>query len=437
MPTPLPSASAALPVPHAAASNAKSTMVLLTSLFFMWGFITVINNTLLPHLRSVFDLNYTETTMIESVWFIAYFVASLPSARLIERVGYKKALVTGLSIMAVGALLMIPAAQLPSYAVTLCALFVIACGITLLQVAANPYVAVVGPAESAPARLNLVQAFNSLGTMFAPLFGGYLILGRAASGTAGADQVLTQSQRLADAQSVQLPYLIVAAVLVILAVIVARSQLPAMASPGPAAVRAARNSRSLWRHRNLVFGIPAIFIYLIAEIGVSNLFINFVSQPDIGNLTHEAASRYLFLLWGGMMVGRFAGSVLMRTVRAELVLAGAGIGAGLVMLVATFSTGSLAMWALVSVGLFHSVMFPTIFTLAIKGLGPRTEDGAGLLIMAIAGGALVVVQGWLADRFGLQLSFLLTVACELYILFYALWGARTGNALPNDGQRPA
>jgi len=417
-----------MPVPHAAASNAQSTMYLLTSLFFMWGFITVINNTLLPHLRSVFDLNYTETTLIESVWFIAYFVASIPSARLIERVGYKKSLVTGLAIMAAGALLMIPAAQLPSYSVTLFALFVIACGITLLQVAANPYVAVVGPAESAPARLNLVQAFNSLGTMFAPLFGGYLILGRAASGTGDANQVLTQAQRLADAQSVQLPYLIVAAVLVVLAVVIARFPLPAMASSGAAALHAARGTHSLWRHRNLVFGIPAIFIYLIAEIGVANLFINFVSQPDIGNLTHEVAARYLFLLWGGMMVGRFAGSVLMRTVKAETVLAGASIGAGAVMLVASFATGPVAMWALISVGLFHSVMFPTIFTLGIKGLGPRTEDGAGLLIMAIAGGALVVVQGWLADRYSLQLSFLLTVACELYILFYALWGARPGSA---------
>jgi MFS transporter, FHS family, L-fucose permease len=413
-----------MPAQGGATANAKSAMYLLTSLFFMWGFITVINNTLLPHLRSVFDLNYTETTMIESVWFIAYFVASIPSARLIERIGYKWSLVTGLAIMAAGALMMIPAAQLPSYAVTLVALFVIACGITLLQVAANPYVAVVGPAETASARLNLVQAFNSLGTMFAPLFGGYLILGRAASGTGDANQVLSQAQRLADAQSVQLPYLIVAAVLVILATVIARFPLPAMATPSAAALHAARGSHPLWRHRNLVFGVPAIFIYLIAEIGVSNLFINFVSQPQIGNVTHEVASRYLFLLWGGMMVGRFIGSVLMNSIKAETVLAGASIGAGIVMLVATFATGPLAMWALISVGLFHSVMFPTIFTLGIKGLGPRTEDGAGLLIMAIAGGALVVVQGWLADHYGLQLSFLLTAICELYILFYAVWGSK-------------
>jgi FHS family L-fucose permease-like MFS transporter len=405
-------------------------MSLLASLFFMWGFITVINNTLLPHLRSVFELSYTQTTLIESVWFIAYFVASIPSARLIERVGYKKSIVVGLSIMAAGSLLMIPAARLPSYGVTLCALFIIACGITLLQVAANPYVAVVGSPQTASARLNLVQAFNSLGTTFAPLFGGYLILGRSNSGTAGAGQVLTQAERLADAQAVQLPYLIVAAVLVVLALVIARFPLPEIGAATGKASKQQRAAHSLWRHRNLVFGVPAIFIYLIAEIGVANLFINFVSQPHIGNLSHEQASHYLFVLWGGMMVGRFVGSVLMRSMPAERVLAGASIGACVVMLVASLATGQVAMWALISVGLFHSIMFPTIFTLGIRGLGPLTEEGSGLLIMAIAGGALVVVQGWLADSFGLQASFLLTAACELYTLFYALWGARPTNAFP-------
>jgi MFS transporter, FHS family, L-fucose permease len=429
--TPISAASGAIDGQLPATASYKSAMSLLASLFFTWGFITVINNTLLPHLRSVFELNYTQTTLIESVWFIAYFVASIPSAKLIERIGYKKSLVAGLCIMAFGALMMIPAARLPSYVVTLCALFVIACGITLLQVAANPYVAVVGPSHTASSRLNLVQAFNSLGTMFAPLFGGYLILGRSTSGTAGANQVLTQAERLADAQAVQLPYLIVAVVLIVLAVVIARYPLPAMGSATSRSSKAERAAHSLWRHRNLVFGVPAIFIYLIAEIGVANLFINFVSQPDIANLSHEQASHYLFLLWGGMMVGRFIGSALMRSISAERVLAAASIGAGIVMLVASFATGHVAMWALISVGLFHSVMFPTIFTLGIKGLGPLTEEGAGLLIMAIAGGALVVVQGLLADRFGLQISFLLTAGCELYILFYAMWGARPTNAFPD------
>ena len=404
-------------------------LTLLASLFFMWGFITVINNTLLPHLRSVFDLNYTQTTLIESVWFIAYFFASIPAAKLIERIGYQKSLVVGLLVMAAGALGMVLAASLPSYGVTLAMLFVIASGITLLQVAANPYVAVIGPAETSSARLNLVQAFNSAGTMLAPLFGAYLILGRSVGGTAKAGTVLTAEQRLADAQSVILPYILVAAVLVVLAVVIARFPLPAMGSATSRLAAAERRGHSLWRHRNLVFGIPAIFIYLIAEIGVANLFVNFVSQPDIANLTAEQAGRYLTLLWGGMMVGRFIGSAVMQRVPAETVLAAVSIGAFAVMMVTVFATGPLAMWSLILVGLFHSIMFPTIFTLGIRGLGPLTEEGSGLLIMAIAGGALVVVQGKIADVYGLQVSFLLTAACELYVLFYALWGAKVTQPL--------
>ena len=408
-------------------SSGKSygpALALLASLFFMWGFITVINNTLLPHLRSVFDLNYTQTTLIESVWFIAYFVASIPSAKLIERVGYQKSLVIGLLIMAAGALGMTVAASIPSYGVTLVMLFVIASGITLLQVAANPYVAVIGPAETSSSRLNLVQAMNSAGTMLAPLFGAYLILGRSKGGTAEAGAVLTQAERLADAQSVVLPYVLVAVVLVVLAVVIARFPLPAMGSATSRLAKEERHKHSLWKHRNLVFGIPAIFIYLIAEIGVANLFVNFVSQPDIANLTHEQAGRYLTFLWGGMMIGRFVGSALMQRIDAGIVLAAFSIGAFVVMLVTVFTTGPVAMWALILVGLFHSIMFPTIFTLGIKGLGPLTEEGSGLLIMAIAGGALVVVQGWLADEYGLQTSFWLTAVCELYVLFYALWGSK-------------
>jgi FHS family L-fucose permease-like MFS transporter len=381
--------------------NYGGALAMLASLFFMWGFITVINNTLLPHLRSVFDLTYVQTTLIESTWFIAYFVASIPSAKLIEKIGYKPAIIVGLAVMAFGSLLMIPAARIPSYWVVLIALFIVASGIALLQVAANPYVTVIGSPKTASSRLNLVQAFNSMGTTFAPLFGGYLILSRSVSGNQveGA-AALTQAERLADAQSVQLPYLIVTV--------------------------------ALWKFRNLVWAVPAIFIYLIAEIGVSNLFINFVSGPSIGNMSHAEASNYLFILWGGMMVGRFAGAYAMRTIAPEKVLATVSLCAFIVMLITTFASGQLAMWALISVGLFHSIMFPTIFTLGIKGLGPLTEEGSGLLIMAIAGGALVIVQGWLADMYGLQLSFLLTAACELYVLWYALWGSKVTNPEPPE-----
>ena len=408
----------------AGAASYRPALTLLASLFFMWGFITVINGTLLPHLRSVFELSYFQAALIESVWFIAYFVASIPSAKLIERIGYQKSLVTGLLVMAAGALGMILAASLPSYGVTLFMLFVIASGITLLQVAANPYVAVIGPAETASSRLNLVQAMNSAGTMLAPLFGAYLILGRSKGGTASAGTVLTPAERLADAQSVMLPYALVAGVLIVLAVVIARFPLPAMGAATSRLAKEERRGHSLWRHRNLVWGIPAIFIYLIAEIGVGNLFVNFVSRPDIGNMTTEQAGRYLTLLWGGMMVGRFVGSAIMQKVDAGLVLAVFSVGAFVVMAITVVASGPVAMWSLIAVGLFHSIMFPTIFTLGIKGLGPLTEEGSGLLIMAIAGGALVAVQGWLADAYGLQESFILTAICELYILFYALWGSK-------------
>ena len=423
-PTAVSSAGGAAMHGTAGSTSYRPALTLLASLVFRWGFITVINGTLLPHLRSVFELSYFQAALIESVWFIAYFVASIPSAKLIERIGYQRSLVTGLLVMAAGALGMILAASLPSYGITLLMLFVIASGITLLQVAANPYVAVIGPSETASSRLNLVQAMNSAGTMLAPLFGAYLILGRSKGGTASAGTVLTPAERLADAQSVMLPYALVAGVLIVLAIVIARFPLPAMGAATSRLAKEERRGHSLWRHRNLVWGIPAIFIYLIAEIGVGNLFVNFVSRPDIGNMTNEQAGRYLTLLWGGMMVGRFVGSAIMQKVDAGLVLAVFSVGAFVTMAVTVVASGPVAMWALIAVGLFHSIMFPTIFTLGIKGLGPLTEEGSGLLIMAIAGGALVAVQGWLADAYGLQESFILTAICELYILFYALWGSK-------------
>ena len=403
----------------------KRSLALLATLFFMWGFITVINNTLLPHLRSVFALDYTRTTLIESVWFVAYALASMPSAFLIERVGYKRAIIIGLAIMAAGALGMIPAARLPSYWITLAALFVVACGISLLQVAANPFVAVIGPRESAERRLTLVQAFNSMGTFFAPYFGGVLILGRTLSGTVAEGAVISPEQRLLDAQATELPYLLVAVTLLILAWIFSRAKLPAISGDGRRVDAEARKRLSLWNHRNLVLGVPAIFIYLIAEIGVANLFINFVSQPDIGDMSHARAANYLVLLWGGMMLGRFGGGALMGRIRPDRMLAGHAALAFVMALAAALLHGPVAMWALILIGLCHSIMFPTIFVLGIKGLGPLTEEASGLLITAIAGGALVLVQGWLADRFGLQPSFLLTAACELYVLFYAVWGCKT------------
>ncbi len=407
-------------------------LALLSSLFFMWGFITVINNTLLPHLRSVFELNYTQTTLIESTWFIGYLAASIPASKLIERIGYQRALVVGLVIMTAGSLAMVLAASLPSYGVTLAALFSVSCGIALLQVAANPYVAVIGPANSAEARLTLVQAFNTAGDVLAVVFGRYLILGRTTGGTSAESVKLTYAQRMVDAQATELPYFIVALVLAVLAIVIARAKLPALGEATRRANAEQRKGLSLWHHRNLVLGCFAILLYVLAEIGVGNLFINFASQPDIANITHEHAAFFLTFVWGGMMVGRFAGAWIMRYVAADRVLAVFSIGALVSALIAASVHGPTAMYALIAIGLFHSIMFPTIFALAIRGLGPLTEEGSGLLIMSIAGGALVFIQGNIADAFGIQSAFYVTAICELYVLFYALKGCKPNAARPQE-----
>jgi len=409
----------------AAGESYRAALGLLVTLFFMWGFITVLNDILIPHLKAVFDLNYTQSLLIQFVWFIAYGVASFPSAKLIERIGYKRSMVVGLIVMAAGAVGFVPASQFASYGLFLTALFVLASGITLLQVAANPYVAVIGPPETASFRLNLVQAFNSLGTFVAPSFGAFLILSRSASGTAeGGGGSLTAAQRLADAQSVQVPYLLIAGVLAVIAVVIGLFRLPQLGGATRRMAASERRGHSLWRHRNLVFGVPAIGLYVLAEICVGSLLISFIQQPQIANLSAADASGYLTLLWGGMMVGRFAGAAIMRTVAPERLLAFNAAVAFVLVMVAVLGQGHAAMWALVLVGLFHSIMFPTIFTLGIRGLGPLTEEGSGLLIMAIAGGALATVQAWIADNYGLSVSFLLPAACELYILFYAVWGSK-------------
>lgn len=417
-------------VPTGTVHTHRAALALLASLFFMWGFITVINNTLLPHLRSVFDLNYTQTTLIESTWFIGYLLASVPSAFLIERIGYKRALTTGLGVMTVGSLGMILAASLPSYWVTLASLFTVSCGIALLQVAANPYVAVLGPPETSESRLTLVQAFNTTGDVLAIIFGQQLILARTVGGTSLDGRELTYAERMADAQATELPYLIVAIVLAGLAVAIALAKLPELGAATRRTTAEARKNLSLWNHRNLVFGCIAIALCVYAEIGVSSLFINFSAQEHIANITKADAASYLAFFWGGMMVGRFAGAWIMRYVAPEKVLAVFAVGGIACALVAVFVTGPAAMYALMAIGLFLSIMFPTIFALSIRGLGPLTEEGSGLLIMSIAGGALVFIQGRIADEHGLNWGFLLTALCCVYVLFYALWGAKpTGEQL--------
>ncbi len=417
---------------HQTSTRYGPALALLTTLFFMWGFISVINGTLLPHLRSVFELSYFQTGLIESVWFIGYLLASIPAAKLIERVGYQRALTTGLLVMTTGSLGMILAAYLISYPVTVASLFVVSCGIALLQVAANPYVAVIGPPETSEQRLTLVQAFNTTGDVLAVVFGKYLILGRTTAGTAAQGTQLTHAQRMADAQATELPYLIVAIVLGILAFLIARAKLPALGAGTARVVAEARRTLSLFNHRNLILGCVGIALCVLAEIGVGSYFVNFVSQPSVANITQEHAATYLIFFWAGMMVGRFAAAALMRRIAPEKVLALFATIAILGSLTAVFVPGPAAMYGLIAVGLGISLMFPTIFALAIRGLGPLTEEGSGLLIMSIAGGALASLQGKIGDLYGLHWGFLVTAGCALYVLFYALWGAKPTHALPPE-----
>jgi FHS family L-fucose permease-like MFS transporter len=414
---------------HQPSTRYGPALALLTTLFFMWGFISVINGTLLPHLRSVFELSYFQTGLIESVWFIGYLLASIPAAKLIERIGYQRALTTGLLVMTTGSLGMILAAYLISYPVTVASLFVVSCGIALLQVAANPYVAVIGPPETSEQRLTLVQAFNTTGDVLAVIFGKYLILGRTTAGTAAQGTQLTHAQRMADAHATELPYLIVAIVLGILAFLIARANLPALGGATARVAAEARRTLSLFNHRNLILGCVGIALCVLAEIGVGSYFVNFVSQPSVANITQEHAATYLIFFWAGMMIGRFAAAALMRRIAPERVLAMFALLATAGSLVAVFVPGPAAMYGLITVGLGISLMFPTIFALAIRGLGPLTEEGSGLLIMSIAGGALASLQGKIGDLYGLHWAFLVTAGCALYVLFYALWGSRPTAAL--------
>jgi len=396
-------------------------LVVLTSLFFMWGLITSLNDILIPHLRAAFELTYVQVMLIQFCFFGAYFVMSMPSGVLVERVGYKAGIVIGLLLASAGCLLFYPAAGARSYPYFLGALFVLASGITLLQVAANPYVAILGPEKTASSRLNLTQAFNSLGTTIGPAIGTTLIL--AAPSVAGDGAV----RAAAEASAVQGPYLGLAATLCVIALVIGLVALPKIDAGASADFPEAsgHEPESLWAYRPLVLGAVAIFLYVGAEVSIGSFFVNFVEQPDIAGLPAAVAGRYLSFYWGGAMVGRFIGSFVLRYRQPGSVLAFNALVAAILLAVAMASAGPTAMWAIIAIGLFNSIMFPTIFTLAIERLGRRTGEGSGVLCMAIVGGAIVpVAMGWMADHTSLLYSFALPLVCYLYIAYYGRSGHR-------------
>lgn len=410
----------------APASTNVAAMAMVTTLFFFWGFVTVLNDILVPHLKSIFDLNYAKVMLIQFAFFSAYFIFSIPSAKIVDAIGYKKTMVTGLFTMGAGALLFIPAASAASFPLFLVALMTLAAGITALQVAANPYVAVLGPPETASSRLNLTQAFNSLGTTIGPYLGGLLILNANFKGTGETRQMsadVLQAYRVQEASSVKLPYLVIGLALIIFGIIIAMFKLPDI--PGAARHSGSGVKASLWKFRQLVFGMIGIFVYVGAEVSIGSFLINYFGQPEIGSLPEFAAAKYVTYYWGGAMVGRFIGSAILQKVKTGTVLAVAAITAFALVCISMLTTGHVAMWSIIAVGLFNSIMFPSIFTLGIAKLGPLTGDGSGMLVMSIVGGAILpVLQGALADRIGIHHAFIIPAICYLYILYYALWGSR-------------
>ena len=403
----------------------RAALAMVTTLFFFWGFVTVLNDILVPHLKSIFDLNYTKVMLVQFAFFSAYFIFSIPSAKVIDTIGYKKTMVTGLVTMGVGAFLFIPAATAPSFALFLCALMVLAAGITALQVAANAYVSVLGPPETASSRLNLTQAFNSLGTTIGPYLGGLFILNAHASSSAAMAKMSAdalQAYKVQEASSVKLPYTVIGIALIVFAVLIGWFKLPAM----PEAERHGHvPGMSIWKYTHLVLGMVGIFVYVGAEVSIGSFLINYLSQPNIGNMSEVVAAKYVAYYWGGAMVGRFIGSALLQKIKTGTLLGIFGLIAALLVCTTMLTTGTIAMGSVISVGFFNSIMFPSIYTLGIAKLGPLTGDGSGLMIMAIVGGAILpVVQGAIADRIGIHHAFILPVLCYLYIVYYAFRGSR-------------
>ena len=431
--------SAAVQGSNQAVPSYVPALAVLTTLFFIWGSLTSLNDVLIPFAQHVFTLNLAQSMLIQTAFFLAYFIISLPAAKIIDWIGYKRAI-----IVVAACLLVYPAAKIPSFPFFLTALMVLAAGITVLQVAANPYVAVLGRPETASSRLNLTQAFNSLGTAVFPWVGARLILGETVSAA---------SQSASQDAVIKLYVYFFAIVLVLLAILFAVFRLPKIES-------AERHSGekindSIWKHPNLVFGAVAIFVYVGGEVAIGSSIANYLALPNIGHFAegvadpaaryHSAlsiAARYISIYWLGAMVGRFIGSAVLQKVKTSTVLAFCATMATLLVVVTVASSGHFAMWSVLSIGLFNSIMFPSIFTSGIAELGPLTGDGSGLLNMAIVGGAIIpwvvgrigdainhtyypsMTQGETSWGQGIHYALILTALCYLYILFYAVSGSK-------------
>jgi len=398
------------------------------ALFFMVGFLTCLNDVIIPHLKSIFELSYAEAMLVQFAFFCTYFILSFPSGKLVDVLGYKRTMVCGLIIMGAGAAGFVPAANLASFGVFLAALVVLAAGMTLVQVAANPYVTIIGPPATSSSRLNLAQAFNSVGTFIAPLLGARFIL-RGATPLAPArlhsmSAAAQQMYRATQASSVRIPYIGMAIVLFCVAVGLASIRL----KPQLSTQNVTRKFRPLhYRDASLpmtnVFHYPwllggalGIFAYVGVEVTIGSLLVSFMEMPQIAGLPEARAATFLMVYWGGAMLGRFVGSAILKRFPTGPILGAAGVCAFSCVVLAVTAHGYLAMGALLAVGLCNSIMFPSIFSLGLKDLGPLTSKGSSLMIASVIGGALIpLATGRLADKIGLQPAFLLPSLCYVYI----------------------
>ncbi|WEK35643.1 MAG: sugar MFS transporter [Candidatus Pseudobacter hemicellulosilyticus] len=398
----------------AAPTDRKRTvlaLVILAFVYFALGFITCLNDSLVPFFKKGFSLNYTESSLVQFYFFIAYAVFSIPVSILVRRTGYKKGIVTGFLLAALGAILFYPASVAHQYWVFLLALFILALGIVLLQVAVNPYVTILGPAETASSRFTLVQGVGSIGTTVAPLFGAHYIL----AGLQGASD---------SSEAVRYPYLGIALALVVMGLLFSRLRLPDAGKQSNTVDTQATSLKQTLAFRNLKLGVIAIFMYVGAEVAIGTFLTNYIS--DVTGLTEKQANPYVAFYWGGMLVGRLLGSVLLKYLRPPVVLCWVAVGAMLLVAISLLSGGFTAVYAMVAVGLCNAVMFAIIFSLAVAGLGQHTMSASGLLSTAIVGGAIIpFLQGMIKDHNSWDLAFLLPVVCYAYILFYGWNGYKS------------
>lgn len=392
--------------------NYTLALVSLGVLYFMLGFITVLNDTLVPFFKAGFTLNYAQSSLVQFYFFLTYGLISIPSGRIVERIGYKKGMVGGFLIAAFGALLFYPASIFHTYALFLAALFIVAMGIVFLQVAANPYVTVLGPARTAASRLTLVQGVGSIGTTVSPLFGAYFILSRLEESAASSEAVIV-------------PYLLIAATLLLIAFVVSRLSLPAIkAEPVKVDAESDFEVKGVFSFRNLNFGVLAIFMYVGAEVAIGTFLTNYIS--DTLGIAEHIANNYVALYWGGMLVGRLLGAWVLKSLKPSSVLAVAAGIASLLIVISVISSGALAVWSMIAVGLCNSIMFAVIFSLSVGGLGAYTTRASGMLSTAILGGAIVpYVQGFIRDHSTWAFAFCIPLLCYLYIAFYGLNGYKS------------